>query len=161
MSSYQQFTVTTEEVYGDLEYEEYCDQMTNTLESMRVTALDQGCFLFGSTTTEELLDFVEYKKYNKKIVEEQKGDIIITGPCEYYPEEEETTTTGWIVARSKQEQIKYEIEQSVYLEANKERIETEKQTKKADEKQRKLEEESKKNKFNWTLPAELRGIVKV
>lgn len=122
-------------------------------------------FLMMNIDSAALLNFVYTEKCEepKRYVPRDGNDIYIQGPMDIdevmeacYGEQE----TEWVVCRSEKQQHEYERQQQEWLEENKEHIEAEQQKKEEEQKQKELVEKAKANQFNWTLPAELRGIVK-
>lgn len=115
-------------------------------------------FLLKYMDSTDLFNFLYEEKFSNKQVKQQP-ELILPEPTTNY-DYKPISKGNWVVIRSRKEQEEYDREQQEYLEANKEKIEKEKQKKMEEQKQKELQVKAKANKYNWTLPAELRGIVK-
>lgn len=100
-------------------------------------------------------DCAEPKRYVK-----ETDDIFISGPVNYDFTEESEPVSNWVTILTEQEQFEEDAKKQQWIDENKERLEYQKQQKIKARKQKELIAKAKANKFNWNLPAELRGIVK-
>jgi hypothetical protein len=154
----KEFNELEKMIEGDFDkVEKAKNDIINTIEG------SENPFLMMNIDTTDLLNFVYSGNYSapKRYIPHNGNNINILGPLDI----EETLDTynkqksKWVICRSIKQQKEYEEKYQKYLEANKDKFEEIQKKKEEELKKKALEEKAKANKHNWTLPAELRGII--
>ena len=152
-----------EEQYDNTGFDEAYDLVEKSYNNMmEIVNNSNNTGLLYSCAVSNLFDLLTTENYEMPKKYKKEKDIYIMDPILIDPDEdlENKKTEKWIVCRSHKQQEEYDKKYQRWLNKNKEKIEEKKQKQIEEQKQIELQEKAKANKFNWTLPAELRGIVK-
>jgi len=154
--------------FNQIEAEEHfdniCEYLEDDLDEMREIAGMYGDEdLLEDCSAMDLLDFLKNgdRIKVKKVID--KNDIFIPYPEEF---DEEITCEWdikfdgpeWVVLKTEQQLREDQEKQRQWEEENRERLEMERLEKEKQMKEEALRLKAQQNKYNWTLPAELRGI---
>jgi len=150
------------------EFENLCNDLEYDLDELKEIAEMYGEEFLQNCSIIDLLDFLQNGDKLKVKKEKDGNDIFIPYPEDYENEEDldnqenewDINEEGpkWVIVKSDKELEEDRKKQQLWEEKNRERLEQERLKKEKELEEKTLKIKAMKNKYNWTLPEDLRGI---